>query len=189
MTEKDSDEALMLAYASGNANAFMDLYHRHKGGLFRYFKRQCKDHHRAEELYQETWGRLIKGRNNYTVSAKFTTWLYRIAHNLLLDDYRKMSVIKDQVDELNEDVHFKDDALGSSEILAKIEKHHILKHCISELPSVQLEAFILKQESGMALTDIANILGASAEATKSRIRYAINKLSDCVKLKWETNNV
>src|SRR5258705_4810386 len=83
-----SDEQLMLAYAGGDAAAFAALYARHKGPLFRFVLRSVKAHAQAEELFQEIWMRAIDARERYTPQAKFTTWLFTIAHNRLVDHWR-----------------------------------------------------------------------------------------------------
>ena len=88
---ESSDEELMLGYRDGDAGAFDVLYARHKGGLYRYLHRQCRDAAAAEELFQDVWMNLIRARTGYTVQAKFTTYLYRLAHNRLIDHYRKNS--------------------------------------------------------------------------------------------------
>ena len=85
----DSDEALMLRYAKGDASAFEELYMRHKAPVFRYMLKLCHNEAVAEELFQEVWMKLINARENYVVSAKFTTYLYRLAHNHFIDYYRK----------------------------------------------------------------------------------------------------
>lgn len=84
-----SDEELMLCYRDGEAGAFVALYARHKGGLYRYLLRQCRNAALAEELFQDVWMNLIRARAGYVVTAKFTTYLYRLAHNRLIDHYRK----------------------------------------------------------------------------------------------------
>jgi len=78
----------MLAYAAGDATAFDALYARHKGGLYRYLMRQCAHTAVVDELFQDIWLSAIRARNTYAPSAKFTTWLYRIAHNRLIDHWR-----------------------------------------------------------------------------------------------------
>jgi RNA polymerase sigma-70 factor (ECF subfamily) len=88
---ESTDEELMLLYRDGDAGAFDALYARHKGGLYRYLLRQCRDAAAAEELFQDVWMNLIRARAGYTVQAKFTTYLYRLAHNRLIDHYRKNS--------------------------------------------------------------------------------------------------
>ena len=84
-----ADEELMLAYRSGDARAFEALYARHKGGLFRFVLRSVRERAQAEELYQEIWMRAIEARARYEAQAKFTTWLYTIAHNRIVDHWRK----------------------------------------------------------------------------------------------------
>ena len=83
-----SDEQLMLAYAGGDAGAFEALYARHKGALFRFVLRSVKARGEAEELFQEIWMRAIEARSRYAPQAKFSTWLYTIAHNRLVDHWR-----------------------------------------------------------------------------------------------------
>ena len=82
------DEQLMLAYRDGDAGAFETLYARHRGALYRFVLRSINDRGIAEELFQEAWIRVIEARERYAPSAKFTTWLYTIAHNLLVDHWR-----------------------------------------------------------------------------------------------------
>ena len=82
------DEDLMLAYAAGDAAAFDALYARHKGGVYRYLLRHCGHAGVADELFQDVWMNVIRARASYVPSAKFTTWLYRIAHNRLIDHWR-----------------------------------------------------------------------------------------------------
>ena len=81
----------MLDYRDGDVTAFDELYRRYRGSLYRYFLRQCYQASVAEELYQDVWMKLIKARENYQVKAKFSTWLFHLAHNHLIDFYRKQS--------------------------------------------------------------------------------------------------
>ena len=84
-TDTDADEILMLRYRDGDTDAFARLYARHKGPLYRYLLRQCGQPAVAEELFQDVWLKLIAGRSGYAVQARFAAWLYRIAHNRLVD--------------------------------------------------------------------------------------------------------
>lgn len=70
------DEELMLAYRAGDAGAFETLYARHRAALFRFVLRSVKVRASAEELFQETWMRVIEARSRYAPQARFTTWLY-----------------------------------------------------------------------------------------------------------------
>jgi RNA polymerase sigma factor (sigma-70 family) len=77
------DEELMLAYRGGDTGAFEILYGRHRARLFRFVLRSVKIRATAEDLYQEIWMRVIEARAGYAPTARFTTWLYTIAHNRL----------------------------------------------------------------------------------------------------------
>src|SRR5690349_1665810 len=85
---EETDEALMLAYAGGDAGAFERLYGRHKGPLYRYVLRSVKARGEAEEVFQDVWMKVIEARSRYQPKAKFTTWLYTIAHNRMVDHWR-----------------------------------------------------------------------------------------------------
>ena len=191
-SEVDSDQALMLQYAAGNARAFELLYVKHKGPLYRYFVRQINDLQLAEDLYQETWSRVIKAASQYETSAKFTTWLYRIAHNLVVDHVRALKPVNNftEVFEPEQDHEAQlgcDDANLEAQMLDS-QKAHLLKGCVANLPQVQKEAFLLNVEMGFTAAIIADIAGATLEATKSRIRYAYKGLKECVDLKWQGAN-
>jgi RNA polymerase sigma-70 factor (ECF subfamily) len=182
---ESSDEELMLLYRDGEAGAFDLLYARHKGGVYRYLLRQCRDAAAAEELFQDVWMNLVRARAGYTVQAKFTTYLYRLAHNRLIDHYRKHShaaivSFEDAGEEAVEGVPDErerpaDDALDAKRQAAR------LMELITALPEAQREAFLLQQEGGMSVEDIAGATGVSRETAKSRLRYAMVKLRQGLK--------
>ena len=84
-----SDEALMKAYADGDMEAFRLLYDRYRGPLYRYVLRKVGDATTANDLYQGSWEKIIKARGSYSASAPFRAWMYRIAHNHVMDYYRQ----------------------------------------------------------------------------------------------------
>ena len=170
----------MLFYRDGAAGAFDVLYARHKGGIFRYLARQCRDAALAEELFQDVWMNLIRARAGYTVQAKFTTYLYRLAHNRLIDHYRKHGqanvtsfdaedgpALDDVVDERSQPLETALDARRQAAELLDL---------IGGLPAPQREAFLMQQESGMSVEEIAAATGVTRETAKSRLRYATAKL-------------
>ncbi|SFB97329.1 sigma-70 family RNA polymerase sigma factor [Pseudoalteromonas denitrificans] len=171
-----SDELLMLDYSKGDLKAFEVLYTKHKGPLYRYFMRQCTDKSKVDELFQEVWHKLIKAKENYQPQAKFTTWLYHIAHNVLIDEYRKFKIVGSDNNEINE----MPAAINLESDLENTKLAQQLKLCIKSLPSAQLEAFVLKQEAGFDLQQISHIVNCDKESTKSRIRYAYSKLKICL---------
>lgn len=172
-----SDESLMIAYAKGDIRSFDVLYGRHKNALYRYVLRQVSNKDLAQDLYQECWGRIIKAANQYSAQAKWSTWAYRIAHNLVVDHYRAFKPV---------DGEWQEDADTESRVSAPEDLHEQqvvsaqIKHCMTKLPSVQLEVFILTQETDMTLKMIAEVVAASHEAVKTRLRYARSALQNCL---------
>ena len=168
----------MLAYRRGDAGAFEVLYARHKGPLYRFVLRAVKERALAEELYQEIWMRVIEARARYAVQAKFTTWLYAIAHNRLTDHWRKRGL--KLVDALDAD---DPPAPRSFEPEARAEGRQELKRlaaALADLPAAQRETFLLHEEAGMTVGEIAAATGATPEAAKSRLRYALARLREAL---------
>ena len=178
MMEGTSDEDLMLSYQQGNAAAFEVLYERHKGGVYRYLLAKCYRQEIAEELFQDVWMKLIAARDRYEISAKFTTYLYQIAHNHFIDYYRKTRTDVLQKKDQDEDIeHIKATGqLQADEQLEIQRQTETLSRLVDCLPDEQREAFMLKEEAGLTVTEIAEVTGVSAEAAKSRLRYAVKKL-------------
>ena len=85
MTRDVDDAELMLRYRAGDVSAFETVYRRHKDGLYRYFLRHTNNAAAADDLYQEAWTKIIAARHRYQASAKFTTYLYRVANNCFID--------------------------------------------------------------------------------------------------------
>lgn len=176
------DEQLMLAYREGDAGAFEQLYRRHKGGLYRFVLRSIRDRALAEELYQEIWMRVIEARGRYEPQAKFTTWLYTIAHNRLVDHWRKRGL---QLVSLDEEEAARAELPAGADyepqrLLEAKQTHARFARALETLPPAQREAFLLHQEAGMSVAEIAQATGAGEEAAKSRLRYALSKLKEAL---------
>ena len=178
-----SDEELMLAYAGGDAGAFDVLYARHKGPVFRLMLRSVKTRGEAEELFQDVWMRVVEARERYAVSAKFTTWLYTVAHNRLIDHWRKkgLAIVPLENDEGEAVVEAKAGPFDEPHrVVETRETLGQLEAAIAELPAVQREAFLLHHEADMTVAEIAEATGTNTEAAKSRLRYAMEKLRKVV---------
>ncbi len=149
------DEELMLAYGEGDAGAFETLYKRHRGPLYRFVLRAIKQRSSAEELFQEVWIRVIEARSRYAPQARFTTWLYTIAHNLLVDHWRKKGLALVSLDTEDVPIESANPARQAEgrEALAR------LLQAIDALPAAQREAFLLHEESGLSVAEIAAVTG------------------------------
>lgn len=174
-----SDEELMLSYREGEASAFDRLYARHKGPLFRFMLRSIKDRSVAEELYQEVWMRAIEARHRYEPQAKFSTWLYTIAHNRMVDHWRKRGLSLVSITGQDGDEAFDPPASAAEDPLRRLEGREKLERfsaALAALPEAQREAFLLSEEAEMSVAQIAATTGSNEEAAKSRLRYALKKL-------------
>ena len=172
----------MLRYRDGDAAAFDVLYARHKGGTYRYCLRQCSNSAEADEVFQELWLSVINARASYTVQAKFTTWLFTLAHNRLVDFFRsrghlKLVSLDEEDDETNPalQVQSRESDNPAQQLALKQETLAVLGW-IEALPAPQREAFLLQQETDMSIDEIAAATGTTRETTKSRLRYAMDKL-------------
>ena len=166
-----TDEKLMQQYAKGNAKAFDQLYERHRGSLYRYFRRQVSDEATANDLYQGVWEKIIAARKKYRTSSPFTAWMFRIAHNHLVDYYRRSKpVTHTEMDALT------DQQAQPTEHLIDGQQREQLREKIAALPQEQRNTLLLKLETGLKMEEIASVTGTSRETVKSRLRYAVDKL-------------
>lgn len=177
MGAEKTDEELMLAYAGGDLIAFETLYRRHRGMLYRFLLRSLRHRADADELFQETWSRLIAARERYRPEAKFTTWLLQIGHNLVVDRFRRQRPRAS--DEETEAVMRSLDAPESEQperALSEFEQRRRLQLALEDLPEEQRVAFLLRIEGGLGLEEIGEITGAGRETVKSRLRYALARI-------------
>lgn len=175
----------MSDFKAGDLMAFNLLYARHKGPTYRYLLRQCSDKSQADDLMQELWGKLIKAKDTYQPSAKFTTWIYTIAHNTVIDYIRqnKQVLLEDNEQDIESTIDNTNTPTANAE---NQQQQRDINRCLNKLPHAQREAFLLKQETDMSLTQIAEVVESSFEATKSRLRYAYDGLRKCLSL---TNSI
>jgi RNA polymerase sigma-70 factor, ECF subfamily len=184
MDELRTDETLMLAYRDGDGAAFEVLYARHRGRLFRYLLHQCGQRELADELFQEIWMSVIRARSGYEVSAKFTTWLFRIAHNRLIDGFRVRGRLAEfEVETRNirdDDGEMPDCPAPANDqperVLERVQLAGRLVTAVEALPAPQREAFLLAAEGGLTVDEIGNATGCGFETAKSRLRYAYARL-------------
>lgn len=174
MSATPADSALMLRYRDGDIQAFETLYRRHNDSLYRYLLRLTLNPEAAEDVFQEVWGKIIQFRHRYRPTAKFTTFLYRVAHNCFIDYVRRNSrhTKGSAMDpEQNPDPGDEPDVRAEKSLARRR-----LEKALAALPDEQRNAFLLHQEAGLSIDTIAEISGVKRETVKSRLRYASRKL-------------
>ena len=179
-----SDEQLMLQYSRGDGAAFKVLYLRYKMPLTRFLYLQLGNDFHIEEILHDIWIGIIDLSKNYQPTAKFKTLLYRIAHNRIVDSYRRKKIVYSISQlEIPEDQgeEWLDENSNLETLLINEQTIEGFLSAINALPAAQREVFLLKQETGLKVKDIADIMGIDMEAAQSRLRYAKAKLLAAIK--------
>ena len=182
-----SDEDLMLAFGAGEATAFDRLVARHKRGLYNFLLRSVHNQSRAEELLQEVFLRVIRAKDRYQRTARFTTWIYTIARNLCVDESRRQKFRRTLPLEAKRKGRGEDSGLSildvteagevgtdSASEAPKIRER--VAAAIENLPDDQREVFMMRQFGGLSFKQIGEAVGAPENTVKSRMRYALEKL-------------
>ncbi|MEZ5500965.1 MAG: RNA polymerase sigma factor [Steroidobacteraceae bacterium] len=172
-----SDEELMQRYSAGEPGAFDTLYARHRTALYRYLLRQSRDAAVTDDLFQETWSRVISSRERYQPTARFRTYLFHLAHNCFIDHYRRRKARPEVGAEpgLEERIAADEGSDPAQRVEAAVMRRRYLR-ALESLPAEQRDTFLLYEEAGLSLDDIGGVMGVAAETAKSRLRYAVAKL-------------
>jgi RNA polymerase sigma-70 factor (ECF subfamily) len=174
MDNVPDDSALMLRYRDGDLAAFEVLYRRHNDAVFRYLLRLCRHRATAEDVFQDVWGKIVKARDSYRPTAKFSTFLYRVAHNCFIDHIRR-NKRHTQTATMEPDSQPDQADLPEVEAERSLARRR-LEAALQELPEEQRDVFLLSEEAGLTLDQIAFVTDSNRETAKSRLRYAVNKL-------------
>ena len=187
---QETDENLMVRFGRGEAAAFEFLYRRHESRVFRFLQRNVRNEAAANDLMQEVWFAVVRGAANYQPTAKFTTWLFTIAHNRTVDMIRANHRLQslDAGDDADPEASSPLERLAESaklEPLAQVQAQDeaaALLNAVAQLPAEQRSAFLLQAEGELSVEEIAVATGSNFETVKSRLRYARAKLRQ---LLWE----
>lgn len=173
-----TDDKLVAAYAGGENQAFDVLLRRHQARVFSYIYSVVKNRDIADDIFQETFVKAIMTirQGRYAESGKFSAWISRIAHNLIIDYYRQeksentLSADDESVDVLNRREHSDsniEDAMVSEQI------HDDVRRIIEALPDNQREVLMMRYYKDMSFKEIADVTNVSINTALGRMRYAI----------------
>lgn len=187
--EEITDEALMARYQGGDAGALATLVRRHKTTLYNFILRQVRHPMVAEDLVQDVFVRIVHRAGEYKHEARFSTWVYAIARNISIDHLRKMALRRHpSLDQPSSaDATERGQTLGERTAdgrpSASVDRAAIggelgvrITRAVEELPPDQREVFLLRQLAQIPFREIADIVGASENTVKSRMRYALERL-------------
>ncbi|MBE6318886.1 MAG: sigma-70 family RNA polymerase sigma factor [Bacteroidales bacterium] len=173
-----TDDLLVAMYAKGNNEAFDVLLNRHQSRVFSYILHIVKIHDLAEDIFQETFVKAIMTikQGRYSESGKFSAWITRIAHNLIIDHYRQEKS-ENTVSTDEEDANFlnrKDLCEENIEDVMVVNQiHKDIKRIIKALPESQREVLIMRYYRNMSFKEIADATQVSINTALGRMRYAI----------------
>lgn len=174
-----TDEQLALSYVEGNNRAFDLLLQRNQNKLFSYIMFVVRDEDRANDIFQETFVKVITNlqMHRYTVTGRFSAWLMRIAHNVIMDSYRDNR--SQNIVEPTEDNDLSN--ISSKELLdTNIENEYVytqvmtdVTRIMNQLPPTQREVVFMRYYQNMSFKEIAEATNVSINTSLGRMRYAI----------------
>lgn len=185
---KLSDKELIKQYLQGNQNSLELLIHRHKNRVYAYVLMVVKDKQLADDIFQDTFIKVINTirAGSYKEEGKFIQWVMRIAHNLIIDYFRKskrIPVIDNDSDNFDifDTLRLTDDSVEDRIITEQIHKD--VRKLIEYLPPEQKEVLYMRHYSEMSFKDIAEVTNVSINTALGRMRYALINLRKLVKEK------
>lgn len=180
-TTRTSNDALLVSdYLNGNEWALEKLINRHKQRIFNfvYSKVHCRD--TTEDIFQDTFIKVIKTLKNgqYNEEGKFLPWVMRIAHNLVIDHFRKSNRIPkfESSDDFDIFQFISDGSVNAEDAMVTDQIVNDLQKLILELPEDQREVLMMRVYREMSFKEIADSTGVSINTALGRMRYAIINL-------------
>lgn len=180
--ENMTDEELAMLYIDGNNRAFDLLLSRNQSRLFSYILFVVRDRNTAEDIFQETFVKVITRLQDgkYTTSGKFSAWIMRIAHNVIMDWYRDQRA--GRVVEATQDNDLSNIS-GSEFVVGSIESHYVnsqvmrdVRNLLNNLPPTQREVVFMRYYQQLSFKEIADTTSVSINTALGRMRYAILNL-------------
>jgi RNA polymerase sigma factor (sigma-70 family) len=178
MNKMTSDYELIQRFIKGEQSCFEQLIHRHKNKVYAYISLYIRDQALAEDLFQDTFMKVIQSvkAGKYYDNGKFLSWVMRIAHNLIIDHFRRVKQMNTVSNDDYESDIFNSKKLADATVEDDMIKRQIQKDVrkmISLLPEDQREVVILRHYAGLSFKEIAEITDVSINTALGRMRYAL----------------
>jgi RNA polymerase sigma-70 factor (ECF subfamily) len=183
-----SDNSLVQQFVDGNQSAIEVLISRHKKRVFTYIYLVVKDHHLAEDIFQDTFIKVIRSLKSgrYTENGKFISWVLRISHNLIIDHFRKEKLLNTTSnDDMSVDL-FNSPRYSEENIEDKLIYDQItcdVRLLIDELPDDQREVIMMRLYQGLSFKEISDLTDVSINTALGRMRYALINLRKLIEKK------
>ena len=179
-----SDQQLVSIYLEGNVSALETLIKRHKDRIFSFIIFKVRNQALAEDIFQDAFFKVIKSlqKGKYNEEGKFLPWVMRIAHNLVIDHFRRAKRIpitgklKSDDDEFDIFDIICNGEKNSEHIIMEGEQHEQLRKMVQELPIEQRLVLVMRHYEELSFKDIAETTGVSINTALGRMRYALINL-------------
>lgn len=178
MNNINSDYELIKRFINGEQSCFEKLIHRHKNKVFAYISLYIRDQSLAEDIFQDTFLKVIQSVKNgkYYDNGKFVSWVMRIAHNLIIDHFRRIKQMNTISNDNYESDLFNSTAFAEKSIEEDMVANQIqkdIRKMINLLPDDQREVVILRHYADLSFKEIAEITDVSINTALGRMRYAL----------------
>ncbi|GAA0745901.1 sigma-70 family RNA polymerase sigma factor [Gaetbulibacter jejuensis] len=184
-----TDAVLVKNYIQGDESALSVLIHRHKQKIYSFIYSKVFDKDITEDIFQDTFIKVIKTLKlgKYNEEGKFLPWVMRIAHNLVIDHFRKSNRMPkfDNSGEFSIFSVLGDSALNAEKQLIKEQVECDLRRLIEELPDDQKDVLVMRMYKDMSFKEISDSTGVSINTALGRMRYALINLRKVI----EKNNI
>ncbi|MGE5406972.1 MAG: RNA polymerase sigma factor [Methanosarcina sp.] len=178
MNKMISDYELLTRFIKGEQSCFEKLIFRHKNKVYSYISLYIRDQALVEDIFQDTFLKVFQSVKcgKYSDNGKFLSWVMRIAHNLIIDHFRRIK----QMNTISND-NYESDIFNSKQFaednvedhMVKKQIHQDVRKMISHLPDDQREVVILRHYAGLSFKEIAEITEVSINTALGRMRYAL----------------
>lgn len=187
------DEILVAQFQAGRPDAFDDLMKRYKGQIYAYLLRSVKNYEDAEELTIEVFFKAYRALDTWKPQARFSTWLYKIAHNLAIDFHRakaRRPTYSLDDEEFTVDEPTAADLWSNPEWeIEEKDRHRVIREAIDQLSPKQKAVFMLNRYQGLQIKEITQVLGMAEGTVKIHLHRAVKKLQTLLLPLWETNDI
>jgi RNA polymerase sigma-70 factor (ECF subfamily) len=175
-----SDEELISQYLHGNEVCLKMLINRHKSKIFTSIYLLVKDRALAEDIFQDTFVKVINTlkKGHYQEEGKFLQWVMRIARNLVIDHFRKLSKLPTISDSEGNDIfsYISIAEENREDEIMREQSHDRVRQLIQQLPEEQKEVLILRHYANLSFKEIADLTGVSINTALGRMRYALTNM-------------
>lgn len=187
-TEDLSDNSLVKQFVEGDQKAIEILIARHKKRVFTYILLIVKNHHLAEDIFQDTFIKVIRSlkTGKYTENGKFISWVLRISHNLIIDHFRREKLLNTTSNDDTTIDLFNSPKYSEENIEDKLVHEQItsdVRLLIEELPDDQREVIMMRHFQGLSFKEIADLTDVSINTALGRMRYALINLRKMIEKK------